>query len=367
MLLSLSGMRHLVAGHVPRARGRAADDGATLASRRGVKLRDRVVVITGASSGLGRAIALEMAGRGARLVLAARRADELEATAALCRAAGARATTVPTDVSSEADVDRLAEQTLARCGRIDVWINNAAVTLFALLEQGSFAPHRRVLETNLFGAIYGARAVLPVFREQRCGVLINVGSVLSEVGHAFVPSYVISKYGLRGLTEALRVEVADLPDVHVCTIVPYAIDTQHFETAANELGRKPYALPPVQRPEKVARAVARLAERPRRVRHVPRLAVLGLAFHALRPRLAERLLKDALGRWHLDGPTEPLAGNLYAPSTEPAAIQGTRPPRLGVGRFMLWLLVRGARIELERAGHGLRALLARLRPRRALP
>ena len=87
---------------------------------------------------------------------------------------------------------------------------------------------------NLIGAMHGARAAIPTFRRQHRGTLINIGSVVSHVGQAFVPSYVISKFGVRGLSEALRVELADEPDIHVCTLFPYAIDTPHFQTARND-------------------------------------------------------------------------------------------------------------------------------------
>src|SRR5690349_2435874 len=126
-------------------------------------LRDSAVVITGASSGLGRALALELAGRGSALVLGARQRDALEDTANRCRAEGADVVVVEMDVTIEADVQRLVDAALDAYGRIDVWVNNAGVTLYALLEDGSFDAHRRVIETDLFGAIFGARAVVPVF------------------------------------------------------------------------------------------------------------------------------------------------------------------------------------------------------------
>ncbi|MBA3503169.1 MAG: SDR family oxidoreductase [Myxococcota bacterium] len=310
-------------------------------------MRERVVVLTGASSGLGRAAAIELAGRGAWLVLAARRREALEDVARECLALGGRAIVVPTDVTKEAEVDRLAQAALVEWGRIDVWVNNAGVTLYALLEEGPVEPHQRVIETNLYGSIYGARAAVPIFRRQGRGTLINVGSVLSGVGQAFVPSYVISKFGVHGLSEALRVELADEPDIHVCTLFPYAIDTQHFQVAANELQRAPYALPPVQSPEHVARALADLAEHPRRTRYVPRSAALGLALHAIAPSLTERLLLDALRRWHIsDEPQHTGTGNLYAPATELAKVHGDRRPLLRMPTFVAWLLWRFARIEL---------------------
>ncbi|MBZ0234359.1 MAG: SDR family NAD(P)-dependent oxidoreductase, partial [Deltaproteobacteria bacterium] len=297
-------------------------------------IRDRVVVITGASSGLGRALAVELAGRGARLVLGARRLDELEHTARRCRAQGAEALVVQTDVIHENEVEKLAAAAVERWGQIDVWVNNAGVTLFSPLEQGPFEAHRRVIETNLFGSIYGARAALPIFRRQHHGVLINVGSILSEIGQAFVPAYAISKFGVRGLTEALRVEVADEPDIHVCTVMPYAIDTPHFQVAANRVGQTPVAMPPVQEPEDVARAIADLAERPRRTRRVPRVAALGILAHALFPRTTEHLLLEGLRRWHFLPETPPRVGNLYSPlHREPATIHGDRRPQLGTPRL----------------------------------
>lgn len=301
------------------------------------RLRGQVVVITGASSGLGRATAVCFAARGCAVVLAARRREELEETARMCRDAGGAAHVVVTDVTLEDQVAGLCQAALSRFGRIDVWINNAGVSLFAPLEQAPFEEHRRVLETNLYGAMYAARAVVPVFVRQKRGVMINVGSILSKVGQPFVPSYAISKFALRGLTEVLRVELADEPDIHVCSILPYAIDTQHFQSAANAIGREARAMPPMQSPEKVARAIVRLAMHPKRERHVPRVAALGLALHMLMPRTVERLLLHALRAFHLGAATERgTQGNLYQPSGEHGAVHGSRPPQIGTPAFIAW-------------------------------
>jgi NAD(P)-dependent dehydrogenase (short-subunit alcohol dehydrogenase family) len=328
------------------ARGRVQRDPRGLA----MTAPRRVVVVTGASSGLGRAIAIEFARRGCALVLGARRIDALDETARQCRAAGGDAIAVATDVTREQEVVALAAAALAAWGRIDVWVNNAGVTLYALLEDAPFEQHQRVIETNLLGPMLGARAVVPVFRRQHRGVLINIGSVLSKIGQAFVPSYSISKFGLHGLSEALRVELADEPDIHVCTVFPYAIDTPHFEAAANRIGRVPRALPPMISPERVARSVAQLADHPRNRIYVPRMIVLGLALHALLPRTLERLLLDALRTWHLsDQPELVTTGNLFAPGPTPATTHGHRPPLLGAGRLLGWLAGRFVRIELDAA------------------
>jgi short-subunit dehydrogenase len=319
-------------------------------------LQNQVVVITGASSGIGRCAAMAFAERGARLVLAARRSDALAQVADECRRSGASALVVPTDVTQEDRVEALVQAALDAHGRIDVWVNNAGVTLFGLLEQAPFEEHRRVIETNLFGTMMCARALIPVLRRQRRGVLINVGSILSKVGQPFVPSYVISKFGIQGLSEVLRTEFADEPDIHVCTLYPYAVDTQHFQAGANWIGRRARAMPPVQSPERVARALVDLAERPKREVHIPKIAVLGLALHRLMPATVEQLLLHALQRWHFDATTQAVSdGNLREPDPGPAAVHGVRPGQTGTLTFALWTLAELARIEL-------RAITSRILP-----
>jgi hypothetical protein len=159
---------------------------------------------------------------------------------------------------------------------------------------------------------------------------------------------VISKFGIHGLSEALRVELADEPDIHICTAFPFAIDTPHFEVAAKRIRNAPYALPPVQSPERVARALADLIDRPRRVRFVPRVIALGVALHALLPKTVERVLLDALRRWHLAEPDEPVTtGNLFEAGPQGAEVHGHRPPRLGTARLLAWAALRALRMPLR--------------------
>jgi len=293
-------------------------------------------VLTGASSGLGRAAAIEFARKGARVVLAARGLPALEEVAALCRAAGGEALVVETDVTEEDAVHRLAAKALTLTGRIDVWINNAGVTVFAPLLEGPFEDHRRVIETNVYGPIFGARAVLPIFRRQRAGVLINVSSVLGKVGQPYVPSYVISKFALQGLSETLRKALAEEPDIHVCTLLPYAIDTPHFEHGANHVGLDARAMPPMQAPEVVARALVSLAERPRREKYVPGAARLGVIAHAVAPDLGDLLILLLTREWQFGHRPQPdTAGNLYAPPRRGETL-GHRPQRTTLPRMALW-------------------------------
>jgi NAD(P)-dependent dehydrogenase (short-subunit alcohol dehydrogenase family) len=317
-------------------------------------LKGKVVVITGASSGLGREAAIQFAARGCTVVLAARRQADLEETARLCQAAGGIAQVVATDVTREEEVKSLAAAALERWGHIDVWVNNAGVTFFAPLDEGPFEEHRRVIETNLYGSMFGARAVVPIFRKQKRGILINVGSILSKTGQPFVPSYVISKFAQRGMSEALRAELADERDIHVCTVMPYAIDTPHFQAGANEVGRDARAMPPVQSPEKVAKAIVELAEHPRRERHVPRFAVLGFALRWLMPRTTERLLLHALRRFHFGDAREVSTdGNLYRPADETGKVHGERGPIVSTPRFAVWVAAELVRMQAEAAGRKL--------------
>jgi NAD(P)-dependent dehydrogenase (short-subunit alcohol dehydrogenase family) len=256
------------------------------------QLANAVVVITGASSGIGRATALAMAARGASLALAARRDEPLRALARECEARGGRAVAVPTDVTDPQAIAAVGRQALERFGRLDVWVNNAAVLAIGRFEDTPPEVFRQVVETNLFGYVHGARVALPIFRQQRAGVLINVGSLDSRLSQPYASAYVASKHAVRGLGIALRQELAveGLSNVHVCTIMPAMIDTPIFQHAANYTGRAVKAMPPVYAAERVARTIVRCAEHPRRETLVGTIAHLLHAQSLVLPGLTERLL-----------------------------------------------------------------------------
>jgi len=244
-----------------------------------------VIVITGASSGIGAITAVELARRANRLVLAARNAEALKEVASECARRGGAALVQPTDVGDANAVRQLAEAAAQHFGRIDVWINNAGVGAVGPLEETPIEAHERVIRTNLLGYLHGAHAVLPYFKRQRAGVLINVNSLGGWVPAPYAAAYTASKFGLRGLSEALRGELFDWPNIHVCDVYPAFIDTPGLRHAAHySLGRiKP--LPPVYPASDVANAIVSLIRRPRESVTVGASAIVARAAYALFPRL----------------------------------------------------------------------------------
>lgn len=194
--------------------------------------------MTGASSGIGRATALSFAGDGAALVLAARRHDALIELAHLCEAAGAEAAVpVAVDITDETAGSRLVGTAVEHFGGVDVWVNCAAVTLFSPFGEEPISDFRRVVDVNALGTALASRAAVGRFREQGCGVLVNVGSALSRLPIPYQVSYVMSKQAVRGLSAALRTELADAPRIHACCVLPASVDTPLYDNAANHTGR----------------------------------------------------------------------------------------------------------------------------------
>ncbi|MFJ5282800.1 SDR family oxidoreductase [Pseudomonas sp. NPDC088429] len=286
-------------------------------------LNDKLVVITGASSGIGRAAAHAFAIEGARLVLAARDYEALSDVVGECVERGASAMAVPTDVTNSDQMRALAKKAASYGdGRIDIWINNAGVGAVGSFEETPLEAHEQVLQTDLLGYLRGAYVAWPYFKSQKSGILINTLSLGSWVAQPYAAAYSASKYGLRGLSEALRGELHRSPDIHVCDIYPAVMDTPGFRDGGDFTGHALKPPPPVYDPRLVAAAMVRCALRPKQSVTVGRAATLARIAHFLIPGFPQ--ISGWLTRLALQHRPQAhsSAGNLYSPSNEQRRIEG---------------------------------------------
>jgi NAD(P)-dependent dehydrogenase (short-subunit alcohol dehydrogenase family) len=298
-------------------------------------IEDAVVVVTGASSGIGRATVEALAAGGATVTAVARRQGPLEELAAAYPGdedGRGRVIAMPADVTDPEAMDRVARETVGRSGRLDAWVNNAAVQQYGRFEEVPLDEWRRVIEVNLFGYAHGARAAIPWFREQGEGVLINVASVLAKVPAPMQSAYVASKYAIRGLTESLRQELRDAPDIELCMVLPGPIDTPLFQHAANRTGVVVKPPEPTVDAARVAAAIVKLVRRPQREVAIGANTRLGLVGNRLAPGLTERLGAPIMEASHLvdDEHAAQHPGNVFEPvgfGTEVSG--GWKPARAG--------------------------------------
>ncbi len=286
-------------------------------------LRGRTVVVTGASSGIGRATATRLGALGARVVLAARDENGLDTTREAVLAAGGDALVVPTDVAHAEHMRQLAGQAIRWSGDgVYAWINNAGVGTYGYIDQFSAEELHRVIDVNLLGEIYGSRVILPHLVERGEGVIVNVGSILSEIPFPAMAPYVATKYGVRGFTESLRMELKHrAPGVRVCLVEPASVDTPFYRHALSRFGAMPKPVPPVFGVERVAEEIARLVLEPRTKAVAPRIGSVFTFAHRLAPAPIQWLLGGRRGlRLIRSGRPGVPDNNLFAPSQTP----GTR-------------------------------------------
>ncbi|RSK44641.1 SDR family oxidoreductase [Hymenobacter perfusus] len=228
------------------------------------KLQDQVIVITGASSGIGLVTARMAAAKGAKLVLAARSEDALRQLTEEINQAGGTATYVITDVSKPEEVQRLAREAISKFGGFDTWINNAGVSIYGKLEQVPVEDMRQLFEVNFWGLVNGSLEAAKHLKSKG-GAIINVGSILSDITAILQSIYSASKHAVKGFTDGLRMELEmDGAPVSVTLIQPSAIDTPYPVHAKNYMEREAKHAPPAYAPETVARAILHCAATPER-------------------------------------------------------------------------------------------------------
>jgi short-subunit dehydrogenase len=260
------------------------------------------VVITGASSGIGRATALAFAARGARIALAARNVAGLSSLAAEVEDLGGEALVVPTDVAEQDHVTALATAVDAAFGGVDVWVNNAGVSTYGAVADTEVAEMERVLQVNLLGTVYGTKAALDLMRRDRSGVIVNVASVLGRRAVPLQAAYCAAKHGILGFDEALRLELMDSdPGIHVVDVLPSSMNTPLFTHARSKVGLLPRPIAPVYEPRVVADAIVSAAQ------HPVRTIYAGGAGRAL--DVAQRL-SPKLVDWYLHGPGRAVTSQL---------------------------------------------------------
>jgi NAD(P)-dependent dehydrogenase (short-subunit alcohol dehydrogenase family) len=254
------------------------------------RLSEQVVVVTGASSGLGRAVARGAAERGARVVVTARSAEALDNCVRELQAFGAQALAVPADHAVEDEVHQVVERAFERFGRIDTVVASAFVSVFGEFEQLEMDELRRVLDVNFLGRIYLLQAALPHLKETR-GTFIDVNSALAYRGIPLQAPYCATKAALRGFLESVRVEQRKHETgVDICVVLPGAINTPHFDRVRQKIGYQPQPVPPIYQSEPFAEAVLHCAEHPVRELPVGWGAQKLLWGQKLAPRVADRVL-----------------------------------------------------------------------------
>jgi short-subunit dehydrogenase len=289
-------------------------------------MRDKVVVITGASSGFGRGAALKFAETGANVIAAARRKRALKDLERQGKKLGSQIRTVETDVSNARDVEELASRTVREFGQIDVWVNNAGVGAVGRFDEIPLEEHEQLIRTNLLGTLYGSYFAIREFRKRGKGILINMSSFAGKVGTPYMTSYAASKFGIRGLGMALRQELEQNQDIgiRVCTIMPVSFDTPFFEHSANHIGRPVRPIPPVYDPRKVIDTIVGLAQNPRDEIVVGTAGKFGSAQYRISPKLFERFMARTTHKSQMEseGTASDSSGSVLEPMSSGTEIYG---------------------------------------------
>jgi short-subunit dehydrogenase len=274
------------------------------------KLNEQVIVITGASSGIGLVTARQAAQQGAKLVLASRSEEALQQLCAEITERGGQAIYVVADVCREADVQRISQAAQQQFGGFDTWVNNAGVSIYGKLEQVPVEDMRKLFETNFWGLVYGSLEAARHLKN-RGGAIINVGSILSDVTAILQTIYSASKHAVKGFTDGLRMELEmDGAPVSVTLIQPSSIDTPYTVHAKNYMDREAKHGPPAYAPDTVARAILHAAAVPERSIVVGGGGRAFIGMQRWTPALFDQYMEKAFAKQeHADDAPRPLQQN----------------------------------------------------------
>lgn len=288
-------------------------------------LAEQVMVITGASSGIGLATVIAAADKGVRLVLAARSIDTLNDTAARLNERGVEATAVECDVADRGQVEKVAQAAIARFGRIDTWVNDAGISIYGRLDEVTEQDSRRLFDTNFWGVVNGSLAALPHLRREG-GALINVGSEVSEEASPLLGMYSASKHAVKGFTDSLRIETqhVDQSAVAITLIQPTAVDTPFPQHGRNYQQQEPKLPTPMIDARQVAEAILHAAEHPTHHTKVGMMSKVNTAMAHLMPETAEKMAAKQYGRQHYDEPPRHPGGALHGPSADTGDVGNIR-------------------------------------------
>lgn len=259
-------------------------------SKEDAKTVNRVVVVTGASAGVGRATAVAFARDGAAVAVLARSQDGLEGAVRDINSAGARVLAIPTDVADADQVEAAAEQVETELGPIDVWVNNAMVTVFSKAAEMTAEEYKRVTEVTYLGTVHGTQAALKRMRPRDAGVVIQVGSALAYRGIPLQSAYCAAKFAIRGFTDSLRVELLhEQSNIHLTMVQLAAFNTPQFDWARHRLAARPQPLPPIFQPELAAGAIVWSSHHKRRELFVGFPTFKTIIGTKLFPQLADKM------------------------------------------------------------------------------
>ncbi len=288
-------------------------------------LHDQVIVITGASSGIGLTTARMAAEAGARVVLAARDGAVLAKVQAEIEGTGGKAIHVVADVGERAQVQAIADAAVAAFGGFDTWVNNAGLTIYGRLWEVSDSDHERLLKTNLWGTVLGSLVAVEHLRRNG-GALINVGSVGSDLAFPLQGMYCASKHAIKGFTDSLRMELfEDGAPVSVTLIKPASIDTPLPQRAKNYTDHEPKLPPPVYRPEEVANAILHAAVHPQRDIYVGGGGKALASFKEFASGAYDALAPVVTALQKRGDPPQDAQDALHAPAQPDGATRGTHP------------------------------------------